>query len=232
MAYSLISHVKGDGGGNSGFTSGAINTTGADLIVIVGSVYNATAYTVTGHLTDSASNVYTKLTQQDSTNRGIAIFYKVSPATSASHTFTVTQAGEWAFPAIAVTAWSGAYTSGAPIDQQNGANTGSAASLATGSVTPSQDNELVVAGWSSGATTSHSVSGYTISDQTFNTGSVAGGQAYLVQTTAGATNPSIAFGSTVEGAVAVATFKAAAGGGGGGVFGPLIGGRAFSLVQG
>jgi hypothetical protein len=109
--------------------------------------------------------------------------------------------------------FSGAHAT-APFDVQNGATTAGAATLATGSVTPSQDNSLIVAGLgfnvsSAGPTINSS---FTRSSWVnFGSGNNYGSaEAYLVQTTAGAVNPTWTKGNTEAAAATIAVFKPAA----------------------
>ena len=115
-----------------------------------------------------------------------------------------------------VAAFSGAAAASA-LDQQNGA-VGTGTSLATGSVTPSEDNELVVSGVSiaDGSSGTYAVdSGLTITDQILASAGnfEGGGLAYIIQTSAGAVNPTWSWTGSVNSAAVIATFKAAAAGG-------------------
>ena len=94
--------------------------------------------------------------------------------------------------------------------------TGGSSTIATGSVTPSQANELIIAtACHDSIYTSTVNSSFTISDDNQGAGSAAYGStmAYLIQGSAGAVNPIFAGeGSAHFWAAAIATFKAAAGG--------------------
>lgn len=132
----------------------------------------------------------------------------------AGHTFS----GDVNVYGIVVEAFSGTLTSGNPLDQQNGTRGNVVSSVQPGNVTPGQDNEVVITYCGAGAITTSSFSidsGYAITDQMlFNPGvQYAMALAYLIQTTAGTTNPtwSFAAGNTVG--ASIATFKASAGGG-------------------
>lgn len=222
MAITLVGSVSAASPDGAGFTSGGLNTTGANFLVAAVSSYEVNAAPT---LSDSNSNAgWTGLTQQ--TNAGgarVRLFYCLSPTVGSGHTFTLAGAGSYA--ALAVAAFSGAAASSA-FDQQNGAT--DATSLQTfqpGGVTPSEDNELLVAAVGSGTSTVAASTwsidlGFTVAETEDYTGAAhfALALAYLVQTAAAAKNPTWTFGgapSAASGPVAVvATFKAASGGGG------------------
>ncbi len=101
-----------------------------------------------------------------------------------------------------------------PFDVENGAIQYVGTTLQPGSVTPSENNELIVTGlgfYPSGVLSVNS--SFTISDQVNYVSSAAMGlgAAYLVQGTAGAVNPTWTDSTTATSLAAViATFKAAA----------------------
>ena len=220
MAFSLIG-TRGKQSADTVTTGNttAIDTTTADLIVVVRSFYQAVG---TPNLSDSAGCTWTNLMAYSSTNTRVIISYCSQFSglvTSASHTFVATTAATATYPSISVIVLSGAKTSADPFDsgKDAGANTSGATSLAPGSLTPSEDNCLLVTGIAAGngSGAPGGVTGYTI-DQSFDFvttgGGRSGGIAHLIQTTAGASNPSWTF-SSDEAAAALAVFKAATGGG-------------------
>ncbi len=181
MAYSLVVSSSTQFGAAGG-TTGGINTTGATLIVV-----GLTYFTSAGaNLSDSLGNVYTLLTPQTNSNMGSVFYICNNPITSATHFFTTTSH----FCGVNVSAWTGNETASSVFDQQSGANsTGSP--LATGSLTPTVNNSLcmTVFGTFNGAAPT-TPSGYT-SIGNYATGTAEGGGcAYLIQTSATATNPS------------------------------------------
>ena len=201
MALTLIASVAGDG------TTSAINTTGADLIVLVvaGGSFTLTA-------TDSKSNTWTGLTQRHHTSDNDGrLLYCYAPTVGSGHTFTAPHTYE----TVAVLAFSGAKTS--PFDTENG-NIGSSP-LSTGSITPSEDNCVVVAGFGLGGNcNTFSIDGsFTgLTSNTAVSGSTYGAAiAYLIQTTAAAANPALTYSGGGGGNAMIASFKAASGGGGG-----------------
>lgn len=202
-------------GGDTTATSAAVDTTGATLLVI-GRCDNGAGNTPT----DSPGNTFTGLT---ATNGGsisrATIYYKVSPTTSATHTFTVS--GAAGNRNSAFMAW---FSGTAAFDVE--AHTGSSASGTTvqpGSVTPTLDAETLfsVVCWGDltfgdGHTASVGSSFNLITGQL--TDAEAGGSghygtaaAWKIQTTAGAENPTWTLSASETNlASSIATFKAAA----------------------
>jgi len=184
-------------------TTTAIDTRAANFIVVYGS-----SVTI-GTLTDSATNTWTKLTTISNGVGSVesAIYYCANPTKSATHTFTYTLSS--GAPSLSVLAFSGVATA-SPFDVQNGAIFNTVTSIATGSVTPSLNNEVVVTGLGAGAT----AGSYTADSGMTNVGYIptVGGQgygtgiAYKIQTTAAAINPTWS-GPSGSGTVAIASFK-------------------------
>ncbi|SRR6266436_3581628 len=210
MSFSLIGHVTAVA--NNDATTGSIDTTGADLIVI----HIAQSKTTTlGTVSDSKGNTYTALTLESCSSGDVKsqLLYSKAPTVGSGHTFSYNGTGKAGV--ISVQAWSGANTS-APFDVGNGEIDGGLTSAAVGSVTPSVDNELVVTGISpgSGYQTSLTIdSSFTVSDKTVYSGGVnfSEGMAYKVQTTAAAVNPTWSWDTSDFSAANIATFKAAVG---------------------
>ncbi len=215
MAFALVANT-GVGGSISGATTAGINTTGADFLVVAVACYSAGPATLSD-LVGGNSNTWTPLTLRDD-GVDTTQFYYCKPAfVGSGHTFTV--AGASSFSGLCVQAWSGA-AAASPADQQNGATTGGATSLATGSITPSQANCLVVASLCTNLNTDFSTAGainggFTISNRLDSSPGVgfAHGMAYLVQTSAVAANPTWSWTSSNAAAAAIASFKDVGGGG-------------------
>jgi len=209
MAIAFVSSVAAGSSYNNNVTTGSADTSGATLLVVVVSTYGTG-----GTLTDSNSNTWNALTRRGSAgDAGCQIYYAVNPTVGSGHTFTYSSTAK--YPSVAAMAFSGADTS-SPFDVQNGANNTTMTTLATGSVTPSEDNELIIAGYGgySGAVSSID-SGMTIANSVaYSANHLAAGSAYKIQTTATAINATWTIGSASINAAAIATFKAAAGGGG------------------
>lgn len=162
MSISVIAgaHIGQGSTDTNTFTTSSIDTTGCNFLVAAVGFFSAIA------LTDSKGNTWTPLTTITNTtgNNSIRIFYAFNAIVGTGHTFTLT--GASSFGAICVQGFSGVKTS-SPFDQQNGATTVVSASLQPGSVSPSEDNELIVTGYTQSAIvgTMSIDSGFTITDQ-------------------------------------------------------------------
>ena len=213
MAFALIAtDAAGSSDVGQTVTSAAIDTTGANLITVCVSSYQTNPAPT---LTDNKSNTWTGLTvREQATAARIRIFYCFNPTVGSGHTFTATNSPTASFPTLIVHAWSGAATS--PFDQENGNTSPGIGPTSSGSVTPTENNELIITAVSQGGA---SVTNQTSIDGGFTmSGNVsrlagnhqAGAAAYLIQTTAAAANPAWTHGGSGATAVAIATFKAAA----------------------
>ncbi|MFM2357274.1 MAG: hypothetical protein RJA61_11 [Candidatus Parcubacteria bacterium] len=202
-AFNLIANTGAGSSGGNNVTTGAIDTTGANLIVVVVSWYSGAANT----LSDSKGNTWTALTAYAAGNTQQRIYYAYNPTVGSGHTFTATNSS---YPSIAVSAWSGAATS--PYDVENGSSGSGITSKQPGSVTPSENNELIITGLGFDTSNTLSInSGFTISNQlNYTVGNYMGGaMAYLVQTTSAAVNPTWSWSSSMGVSTGIATFKAA-----------------------
>jgi hypothetical protein len=182
--------------------SPSVDTSSANFLVAC-----VSGLTADRGISDSQTNTWIELTPQTgSFSSSAALYYVANASVSATHTFTSVGAST----AIAVVAFSGVKVS-SPFDQQNGVTEG-ASPRSTGSVTPSEDNELVVAGAGAVGTNYSIDNGFTLDEFI----SLAGGTnfgvaiAHKIQTTATAVNPAW---STTAGDLnaMIATFKAVAG---------------------
>jgi hypothetical protein len=134
----LVSHTAAIGNGTGSTTTTApINTTGASLIVVCGSAYRSMT------ITDSQGNTWNVANSAGpgSSDSVSFTFYVLSPATSASHTFTATTYGGTA--ALAVMAFSG--VAGGPDQQCNNMDwpDGNGDVGCSQSMMPTNNNELV-----------------------------------------------------------------------------------------
>jgi hypothetical protein len=201
----LIQSTSASGTANT-VTSSAVDTTGANFIVL------GLAYQVSSNptLTDSQSNTWTALTESAfAGNVAVCLYYCVNPKTNASHTFSMN--GTTIFPSIAMLAFSEVNT--VPVDVENGANNGTAQStLATGSITPTFDDELLVTvlGFNNSGTPVSIDNSFTmVTSQNFLSGNHYGvGIAYKIQQGATAVNPTWTRTGTGRNATRIASFKA------------------------
>ena len=211
VGWTLISHVSATLT-TTGSTAG-INTTGADLIVVLVTQYAGSG--AAAILSDVPSNSYTPLTGQVGLVPDGILYYVHNPSVSTNHIFTLTSGNGLAFyGTIFVQAWSGSAAS--PFDVQNGTVTaGGVASGQPGSITPSLNGELIIFGMGTAdqiATPYTMNNGFTQPDPGISWQSSVtegGGMGYLVQSTAAAINPTAGWSGTNSFGVAlvIASFK-------------------------
>lgn len=232
MAYALVAHVSA-GSASADVTTGAVDTTGANLIVVHFSFYDGSG--ASAALSDSKGNSYNSRTLHHSSGGAASrLFDVLTPTVGSGHTFTLTQTGS-AFGTIHVLAFSGATTG---YDVESGANTNSASTLNAGSLSPSENDMLLVTGLSffdnSGGAVSID-SSFNVQDTVaYSAGNHLGGAiAYLIQTSAGTVNPqwNVA-NTTTDLAASIAAYKDTPSGGGGSGWGTLLSSGRNRLVFG
>lgn len=209
MAISFLVSVAKQGSSTGGVTT-AIDTTGCDLLVA--NVFWSNGGNPSPTVSDSKGNTWTPATKYNASDAGNRFHYSKPTSVGASHTFEV--AGTFTFGGIIVLGFSGVKVS-SPLDGTNGANSASASSLATGSLTPSEDNCLLIYGCTT-AGSINSVDVGTLQETAAGISSVTygGGVGYEIQTTATARNPSFSASVTNQMAASILSFKSepAAGG--------------------
>lgn len=224
----FTSAVSGD---TNSVTTGSIDTTGADLLLVcIGDRFDVTKTT----LSDNKSNTWVEKTSYGVTSGGRArIFYatNVSGKVGSGHTFTAT--GSLAYPAITVRAFSGAHLT-APEDLNDGANTPNSATTAQAAsgITPSANNYLVVActSWNGDTAVPTINGGFSAPDGAgFGSGVNFGVAAsYLIQTSAALARPTWSYHAVSSiGGNSLLSLKVAAGGGGAAARPGIIGGGLF-----
>lgn len=237
MAYSLIAHVSAGSSGGGDVTTAAIDTTGANLIIVHVARYDPVGIETTYRVDDNKSNTYTDRTEHKTSVVASRISDVLSPTVGSGHTFTVTGiSGGNSFPTINVLAFSGA-TTGYDID--TGATATSASTLNTGSLAAAENDMLFVTGLVFGDNSAGAVSvdsSFNIQDSVaYSAGNHLGGSiAYLIQTSAGTVNPqwNVA-NTTADLAASIADYKDTPSGGGGGGWGTLLAsGRNRMILQG
>lgn len=210
--YALIANVGVAGAGN-GATTAPIDTTGANLLVAL--VFSWVAAAAPG-FADSKSNSWTGLTVRSAADPEVRLFYVQGGAVGTGHTFSTS--GTATYSGCLVAAFSGSVAS--PADQENGATGSGVTSLKPGSITPTEDNELVIAAMATnnnaGFSTQAAIDGgFTFSNRINSGGdSYAAALAYLIQTSAAAADPTFSWNNAHSAAAVIASFKAAAAGGG------------------
>ncbi len=226
MSWSLIANIEAGSPDGNGFTTGAIDTTGASILVALIDDYDL------GHATisDSKSNMWTALTSYLSTGFNVrsTLYYAKNPTVGAGHTFTTT--GAASFNSLCVGAWSNADTT-SPFDAENGDISAGTTSLATGTVTPAGASELFVSGIGVNALETLAIdSSFSITGSVNYSSGAHFGAGLAWKESSSAENPTWSFGASTATAVNIAAFKPSGGGPTG--WGPLLGGQRNMLVQG
>jgi hypothetical protein len=218
MAIALIAHTAQASSGGGSLTTSAIDTSGANFLVMATSGF--TGVNPVGVPTDSKSNTWIGLTVHTNSVTNTVpsqIFYAVNPTVGTGHTFSFGAAST--FPSICVAAFSGVATT-SPFDTVAGegaGDNGTAITLSISSITPNQANSLVIAvdAIVSGDTSSVD-GGFTITDDIPPSGGNCQGSAlaYLIQTTAAAAAPTFTLVTVADRACGgSAVFKPSTGGG-------------------
>lgn len=215
MSFSTPIFHTAAGGTSAGATTGAQNSTGSDGIRLLVNHFTGGTYPT---ISDTKGNTYTKVVDQLGGTGNVyntAWWYCDAPVVGTGHTFSALGTGS--FATIAAIGFSGGASSSS-LDQHSGAGTGTNGNVVTpGSVTPGQDNELILTGvlFNQSSQTVGVDSGFTLTDQGAPTSGFNFGIAiaYKIQTTATAVNPTWTATSATDGMAAVtATFKAAGSG--------------------
>jgi hypothetical protein len=159
-------------------------------------------------ISDSKSNTWTPLTSH-ARNR---IYFAAAPTVGSSHNLTATSTGAGNdYPSFCWAAFSGTQATWVFDYLENGNATPSATSLNTGSLTPSQDNELVIAALSDNGTgTGRSINNsFTIIDQIGLVASqhFGGGLAYKVQTATTAVDAAWSWSSALQAFTSITAFR-------------------------
>lgn len=142
MPFSLIATMSRANTTISGFTTGTVSTTGANLIVVsLGSLAAAADPT----LSDSRGNPYTKMTTYNS-SFAKTVFYYTQGATISSGTHTFTVVGSGTYPSLHMQAFAGA-TSSSFVSATGSTifiSGGSVGTASAGLLTPPEDDCLLI----------------------------------------------------------------------------------------
>jgi hypothetical protein len=196
---------------NDTLTTGSIDTSGCTLLILGLTSFVTAASTAP---TDSKSNVWQLVANRDPGGAGAArveIWVCYRPIVGSGHTFSHNVTNS--YPAITVYGYDIDFVPLIP-DQANSNTNASTTTLATGSVTPTLNNELLITvatinnvGWSSidgGFTINGNIVG--ITGQRFTHA-----MAYLVQTTATAANPTWTAAGSGEATAVIMTLRSPVG---------------------
>jgi hypothetical protein len=206
VAHATIATVTSGSASNTGSgsaTTASLDTTGATLLVAVCMDASTTG------VTDSKSNTWATAVVQTTSGNTLGIYYVKNPTVGTGHTFTCGSV----VASISVAAFSGTDTT-ANVDQTNSHFQAGTATIQAGSITPSASNEIVIGAF--GDADNHPPysidSSYTIYAHANYVAGLAFGSAlaYLIQTSAAATNPTWTFAASGSPYSAIASFKAAA----------------------
>lgn len=202
MSFALIASTSASSGTGTGVSTTAINTTGANLIVVV----LASSFNAGEAITDSVGNTFIVADTRTSSLFTETIYYCYNPITSATYTVSSGAIAN-TFPAIVVTAFSGSASS--PLDQVTGGTTNVA-----GPITPTLANELIITGYTSNTTITPAATGIAtvISRAMVSAFAIAVGLGYTIQTTATAVTATWTS-STIQ-ASSIVSFKSASASGG------------------
>lgn len=189
---------------SNGFTTDAINMTGADFAYGFVQHFNLGEDAV---LSDISGTTYTQIAQKDQSFIRSRSYYAYGLTVNSSHTWTIT-GNSGAF--VAVAGFSGSHAT--PLDQ-NATSGNSGTSITSGTITPSVDNTLVMNAWGTADGYTQPVTvdeSYTLLCELQRGSNANGGAlAYRIQGTAAATDPTWANATSVLQTTHIASFKPA-----------------------
>lgn len=178
--------------------------------MVIGAAYDSGAT-----VSDSNGNTWTALTaiSPGGGDTFCRLWYCENPTVGSGHTVTISIS----YGAVFMSAFSGGKAASFDVENGDFAVSSSITSQQTGSITPTENNELVIACMAVGATNSaHGVNGgFTLAASVNGTTGVqyGGGFAYLIQTTAAAANPTFSWTGNAGAAGRIASFKQGVAGG-------------------
>lgn len=200
----LIAHTLMTGDGN--FTTSAINTTGATLIVIAKCTLNGAP----AEPTSSPSNTWTALSAYSDGTASLTIYYAYAPATSSSQTFSQS---DGTYDAMTVLAFNNTLTTSSVIGTSTGSGNSNGPSFQPGSITPTQVGELIVTFGCSSDSTATAISinsGFAIGDSIAQDNDAAPedmASGYWTASNLNPVNPTWTFTGDTHWASAIASFK-------------------------
>jgi len=209
---SLCNEQPGSGNGDPSFTTGTLDTTGANLLIVYALQYNHDGGS-SGTISDSRSNTWNYLTDQASGDHSGRMAYVYAPSVGSGQTFSMNDDFGISNGAICVLALSGSLSTD-PIDQQASAGNYAVTTIQAGAITPASNNQIVIAGL--GARNIYNAvsinGGFTIANQSTTDGvnpiNLAA-IAYLVQGAAASANPTWTDDGFENNVAGIASFKPA-----------------------
>jgi hypothetical protein len=207
--FTLLGHATSWGS----YSNATLDSTGADFLVVAVAGYKS----YEGFI-DAKGNAWVLALSvvDDVTPNYLKIWYSAAPASvGAGH--SVYNQDTTGYVSIFFAAFSGALLT-SPQDASTSQNYSAGSTVSSGSITPSQSNELVIAAAVCRySPTAPTCSGVTMLDSQSRNGynSWAGGLAYQIQTGPAAVNPSwtFSYNDAVAGTVAFKSTSSASGGG-------------------
>lgn len=219
MAIALVTNTKiQPSSTTSGGTSSAVDTTGANLIVIAAGAYRGFAPDTNVVISDSKGNTYTPLTSRQASNVAWArLYYCLNPTVGTGHTFSLGSGGTAA--SLQIAAFSGVATSSA-FDKESGnaPGTNGGSTVQPGSLTAAVASSLYVTGLcttdNSSGTDSINSSFNFVSQSAWASGSYEG-SALAYKISSAAENPTwtVPTPGSADIAAVMAIFKPGSGGG-------------------
>jgi hypothetical protein len=214
-AAAAITHIISTGAtlGVGGGTTGAVNTTGCDFLFLIVASYTGSGVVV-GDISDSKGNTWTAVTSYGSGDPRVYPFYAKNATCGSGHTFTVSRGAIYA--SLSVTALAGVHLT-APLDQQNGGNSGGSAvsTFKAGSISATAGS-VTFAGYSvATSATNGTVDGgaYTVAyEAQYSIGSAYGAHLFYKLNTSGTEDPEVTWAAAQSSAGTTISFLAAGGG--------------------
>jgi len=196
IQYIATGTYLGTGSGTGGWSTGAIDTTGADLLVIVFGCTQYASRLSSGNISDSKSNSWTVLNIRDTDEHAVAIAYCKPTSVGTNHTVIADAQIGFTYGSLAFMAFSGTIASNV-LDT----STGSTTTGTPGSITPASSGELFITGVA--ANKSHAAAptlGGIFTDVVnhYSASAEAFGAAYSISSSASAVNPSWSIGEGSE----------------------------------
>ncbi len=203
MTIALVVSVAKQGAATTVTTSN-IDTTGCDLLVA--NIFWSNGANAVAAVTDSKGNTWTAATKYNASDAANRFYWCKPSSVGSGHNFTIGVPN--VYGGIIVLGFSGVKAT-SPLDGTNGATSASASSLATGSLTPSEDNCLLIyAATTAGNITAVDVGTLQETANGISGTTYGGGVGYEIQTTATARNPSFSASVTNQMAASILAFKA------------------------
>lgn len=201
-AITVLSNTATGSTGGLNVTTSGIDSTGGSLIVMAVCDYSiVSAATISDNKTGNVWQSTGSFSAASSIRERILYSTGSASGFGSSHTFTATCGGGLCYPVIAVAVFSGT-TQTNPLDKSTGNSASGVLSIFPGSLTPTNNDSLVVSGLGFDVSNTVVVTGMSILNQIdyLAANHFGCGFAYAIQTTATASNPEWSWGASGAGA--------------------------------